>query len=410
MSGSASEQGKASGKGGVNYTGLPYPPFTTLTTPDELNEWAMRVESCFKAIDNRIVENFNKAINPKEVGDACSMMNAKIDGIHMQMATEKFLEQAQVDISKFASGLVEDVKNEFGKQGYSTNVVKAELDNTRAELETTIFGAQSEFNELEANVVGTIDGTKEKFSEIDQKFQALYDATKASEQHLRGQIGQEFAARDVQKVDPISSPSTDPWKLYVSAASPPTIAGSLGSAGFPPGMPLPAGLDSKGQGKGLHINNRDWGSDTKKLNNSTHPEQFPIWKTRAEDFLCSKRGDVRPLLEWAATETSTILPSTLQAKATQMGILDIVEVNYQIYVGTKSIIHDDYIQKALSCNSQGFEFGGSSTLKRWGRVILFLDLSGRNSQTHPSVKIICTLGMPYHFGKHLGPNLKQRIP
>ena len=218
MSGSASDQGKGTGKGGGNYTGLPYPPFTTLTTPDELNEWAWRVEACFKAIDNRIAENFNRAINTKEVEDACNIMNAKIDGIHMQMATEKSLEHAKVDITKFASGLVEGVKNEFGKQGYFTNVVKAELDTTKGELEATITGAQAKFNELEANLIGTIDGAKEKFSEIDRTFQDLYDATKASEQHLRGQIGQEFVARDGQKVDPISSPSTYPWKPYVSAA------------------------------------------------------------------------------------------------------------------------------------------------------------------------------------------------
>ena len=69
MSGSASDQGKGTGKGGVNYTGLPYPPFTTLTTSYELIEWALRVEVCFKAIDNRIVANFNRAPNTKEVED-----------------------------------------------------------------------------------------------------------------------------------------------------------------------------------------------------------------------------------------------------------------------------------------------------------------------------------------------------
>jgi hypothetical protein len=155
-----------------------------------LNAWASRVETCLRAIDNRIAQNFNMAVNPGQVEEAFEKVNAKIDGVRMQMATEKSLEQAQVDISKFASGLVEDVKNEFGKQGYFTNVVKAELDNTRAELEATIAGAQVKFNEVEANLIGTIDEAKDKFPELDQKFKTLYDATNASEQHLRGQIGQ----------------------------------------------------------------------------------------------------------------------------------------------------------------------------------------------------------------------------
>ena len=64
---------------------------------------------------------------------------------------------------------------------------------------------------------------------------------------------------------------------------------------------------------------------------------------------------MRMLLKWAETETSTILPSTLHAKATKTGTMDIAEVNETIRTAIKEIMDDSYIHKVGTCFLQGFE-------------------------------------------------------
>ena len=122
-----------------NTLGLPYPPFADDPfIPAELSQRALRVETAFTRTDQRF-RSFADATN---VETAFFAINQTLDGCRLQMAIAKDLDQAKKDISKHAIKLTEDVRLEFGRQGYFTNIIKAEIDETRADLDVVVNGAK----------------------------------------------------------------------------------------------------------------------------------------------------------------------------------------------------------------------------------------------------------------------------
>lgn len=121
----------------------------------------------------------------------------------------------------------------------------------------------------------------------------------------------------------------------------------------------------------------------KKLHALAHPDAFPAWKSRAIDHLCKDRAELRKLLKWAETKTSTIPFSDLHTEAMTLGQTDIEDVNYKIWMAIKEIMDDAYIQKADTCTGQGFEL--------WR--IIHTDFDGSSAQvvSHKIQRYVCPI-------------------
>jgi hypothetical protein len=180
-----------------------HPPFTPGDF-NQLSEWALRVE--------RSLVHLGSSQATLEVAQGLS------DDRMIIFASTSDLEKAEADIAKYAESLNEKLRTEFGMVGYTSAIIKSELD-------ATIAGASQKFDIIEVGLQSTIAGAQAKFDELESNMKKLYEATQASEQHLRSKLGQEFG-KIASTTAASSSPPLHPPDAWAG--------GTLGSIGGPP--------------------------------------------------------------------------------------------------------------------------------------------------------------------------------